>query len=665
MAKKQTPKAKHQQRKAAKKQKRTNQTGNQWWKDKTVIIPLLLIALVTFAVYIPALNNGLTNWDDDEYVTNNPYIRSLSMESIQMMFNTSVSVVSNYHPVTLLSLAFDYQLAASKTGEINPFPFHLTSVLLHVFNTIFVFLFVRMFTKGRIEIAAIVALLFGIHPMHVESVAWVAERKDVLYTFFMIPAFMTYLKYIEDGLSSGQKANWYALTFGLFTLSVLSKPAAVVFPVLLLLIDYFKNRPLRVKMLVEKIPFFILALIMGLMTVSVQSGEDAVGDFAYYTLAQRFMLASYGFITYLAKLVVPVHLCSFYPYPKMENGMPIIFMLAPFIVAALLGLAAWSHKRTKVGVFGLLFYAVSIALVLQFITVGDSLMNERYTYVPYIGIFMILGYGFSYVYRQTGASWANLKKGLIGLLAVYSLAMATLTVMRIPVWKSTFSLWTDVIEKFPERVPVAYNNRGNHYRTIKAYDKALADYDIAIKIRPKYDLAYNNKGNIYFSQQQDEQAIENYNKALEINPENIKTYVNRGASYTRLGKFGKAKQDFDKAIALDPNYPNTYLNRSVMQTTLDDYEGALQSYNAYLKLVPNSVDMLNARAVAYQHLQRFPESIKDFDLAIRYKPNMGMLYMNRSYSYNALGRKGKALQDAQKAQQLGAKVNPEYLEKLR
>ena len=279
--------------------KKSSQTENSdfFRNPKFWVIGILLL---TSMVYLPSLSNDFTNWDDQGYVLENKLLQDVSLEGLQEIIVTPIG--ANFHPVTMLSLALNYQISG-----LDPFSYHLFNLLLHLINTLLVFGFIYLLSEKKLEAAVIVALFFAIHPMHVESVAWIAERKDVLYTAFFMASLIYYVRFLDEG---NQKAYWWAFVF--FVLSLLSKPAAVVLPVVLILIDYLRNKNLLdTKLLVQKIPFFVLSLGMGWYTLRVQTDFGATAGEAIYSISEKVMFASHSIFIYLIKLFVPYGLSAF------------------------------------------------------------------------------------------------------------------------------------------------------------------------------------------------------------------------------------------------------------------------------------------------------------------------------------------------------------------
>ena len=349
---------------------------------------ITIIAICTFVTFQPALNNQfLKTWDDSVYVTGNNLINGLTVKHIKEMFSFHKelqTLTKNYHPLTTLSLAVNHQFAG-----LSPRSYYLTNILIHIFNAILVYLLIFLLSGRKIWGALLAGLLFAVHPMHVESVAWISERKDVLYSLFFISGLIVYYYYLKE-----KKIIYLVCVFILFFLSVLAKAMAVVFPLVLLLMDILLQRKWSFRIVVEKIPFFIISVFFGMLAIRIQS-EGAINEWQTFTLYQRIMHASYGFVSYLSSFFDPSHLSAFYPYPAInEHGqLPMIFSVSPFIFAFIIGLSIAclfvKNKLVKVFGFGMLFYFVTLALVLQFLSVGKAITADRYTYIPYIGLLFI------------------------------------------------------------------------------------------------------------------------------------------------------------------------------------------------------------------------------------------------------------------------------------
>lgn len=645
----------------------------QWWRQTNTVLWIGVVLVLTAIAYARSLGNDFINWDDPDYVYENELITSLSLENLKHIFTEPL--ISNYHPLSILSLAVDYAFSG-----IKPFGYHLSNYILHLFNVVLVFAFVRQLVleywrtatnagsnndeiatdnsiyQNQLQqrssiVALIVAALFAIHPLHVESVAWVSERKDMLYTLFMLPAFMCYMNYRRTG-STAQ----YVATLVFFLLSLLSKPSAVVFPMLLLSIDYLHHRTWSAKWITEKAPFFILSLIFGVITIKVQS-DTAIGEFAQYSLVQRVCFASYGFTMYIIKLFFPTNQSVLYPYP---TGLPPMFMVAPLFALGIVSATVWSSRFTRIAVFGVLFYFFNVALVLQFMSVGEAIMSERYTYMSYIGLFVILAMAYDYLSQKN----SSIRTVLLGIVVVVTLAFAYKTHDRLAVWKNSEALWTNVIDQYPNRIPTAHNNRGHHRRQNGRLQDALQDLSMSIQLHPKYHLAYVNRGNTYFSLGKNDEAMADYNKALELKPDYPESFGNRGSVYFQQQRYDLAMSDYNKAIELKKYYPDAYLNRAVTYSVLNKHDLAKTDYDTYIGMVSDNAKAWHWRGLACRNLKMLPQSLEDFNQAIKLDPKNGEFYLNRSYTHKDLGNIASALADVQKAQNLGQKVDATYLQSL-
>jgi len=306
-------------------------------KSQTAYIPhigVFIILIITFILYRPSLENEFTNWDDDDYVTENWIIRNPG--NIKRMIQTPVA--GNYHPLTMYSLALDWSLSSKQVRSLpddkkevaRARTFHTTNLILHLLNTALVFVFIWFLSGKRLWVSWVCSLFFGIHPMHVESVAWIAERKDVLYTFFYLISLIAYVWYRDK-----KKNLWLIICLFSFILSLASKPAAVMLPITLWAIDYFHNRKLDWKMIAEKVPFLILSLIVGVLTFKAQVRSDAVNYNQQYDFFEKLIFGSYGTLIYFVKLIFPINLSNLYPYPDQGKGLSILYYLAPIILLIL------------------------------------------------------------------------------------------------------------------------------------------------------------------------------------------------------------------------------------------------------------------------------------------------------------------------------------------
>ncbi|MGB1243575.1 MAG: hypothetical protein ACPG49_13690, partial [Chitinophagales bacterium] len=281
---------------------------------------LAVIVLGTFLVLSPALKNDFTNWDDNFYVLNNPIISSLSLDNIRAMFTQPIA--GNYHPLTILSLAFNH----SFSGTNSTFAYILTNLILHLLNVCLTFYFVYLLSDKKVVVAAIVALFFGIHPMHVESVVWISARKDVLYAFFFLLALLSYWYYLS-AKGTGEKRKWYALLLLSFLCALLSKPTTIVFPLVMALLYFYKTGWWNKRFVVSVLPFLIVSIGFAVLTYLTQKNSGAVEW--EHPLWQSPFFASYAFVFYIVKFVFPINLSAFYSFPNPNESLPVLYYFAP------------------------------------------------------------------------------------------------------------------------------------------------------------------------------------------------------------------------------------------------------------------------------------------------------------------------------------------------
>jgi len=614
------------------------------------------ILAVTFVVYLPSLGNGFINWDDNYYVTENPVMAQPNLHDL-----LTVPIGGNHHPLTMISLALNYRLSG-----LDPAPYHWLNLLLHLANTALVFLFVRKLSGGRLWTTIVTSVFFGIHPTHVESVAWISERKDVLYAFFYLIALIVYLRYLDT-----RRAPWLILALLAFVLSLASKPAAVVLPLTLLAIDYFRRRPWSPSVALEKAPFFAISIAAGILTLHAQRLAGATAASELFSPFKKVLFASYATAMYVVKMFVPVHLSAIYPHPPTTlRTLGPKFTIALAALVILLPTVVYLCRRVRVVLFGLAFFFINIFLVLQLFTIGGSIMADRYTYLPYIGLFFALAW---WLDESPGSVPGRLPlkpliAGILLLLFPFSLIQ---TWRRCHVWQNTETFWNDTIQKYPGQIVDAYNNRGYYYHSIKRNDEALADYDIALTLNSKVPRTWMNKGLVLAELGRSDSALICFNRALVLQPDRTDALNNRGGIRLRKGDLAGAVDDFSRAIALNANFWSSYANRAIAYFAMGEYEKSIADRRRVIELRPNNPTNyreLGSVAEALLRLNRPRDAIAEYGTAIQDAPRgderLAGYYLDRSRAWWALRDRSKALGDAQEAQRLGASVDPAYLREL-
>ena len=618
-----------------------------------------LVLLATFAAYLPLLRGGFTNYDDGLYILENPMIRNLDWGHFKELFSTIYR--NQYDPIAMLIMAIEVKVFGA-----TPAPLKAVSIFLHLANTLLVFQLIRQLFK-RFDYAIITAGLFALNTLQVESVAWLAASMKIgAYSLFFLSSLLAYVRYLKD-----KSRGWFGVSLFLFLLSCLCKEQAIVLPATLLAIDYVRDRRLLDRsVLLEKTPFFIVSVIFAVVTLSLSGKMQNEQMVNYYSAAERFLFACFSFVYYLLKLVLPVSLSAFYTYP-LKTAIPSYYYPTPILGVLMLG-ALWVFwkKRKRIIVFSMVFFVANIFLPLmsQVLSVRDTMMADRYAYIPAIGFFLLVAYAIGELLK-----WKpHLRTAIWIGLFTYCLLLAVLTWQRAHVWENSITLFTDVINKEQLEsgqktsfLGLAYNNRGVARKQAGERRGALEDFNEAINLNPIDSRPWLNRANLHFVAGEFDAALKDYTKSLELDSKNSEAYASRGAAYGAQNKFDLALNDLNRAIELDPTIADTFGNRALLYHDTKRFADELADIDRYLRLKPDDSEMIQMRALALMDLNRLPEAESEFNRAIRMSPSAGPWYLNRSRLYQRTGRKTQALDDAERAQSLGVSVDPQYLNSLR
>ena len=605
-------------------------------RNKKIAIGIILT--FTFLAYLPVLQADFVNWDDGDYAYDNAMIRSFS--NIGQILTTPVQ--GNYHPLTMLSLALNYFISGN-----DAWSYHLFNLIFHLINCVLVFRLAYSLSKNNIIVAYATALLFGIHPFHVESVAWVAERKDVLYGLFFVIGLHAYVKYVDT-----DSKKQYGLTLLFLVLSLLSKPAAVIFPVALFSIDLLRRRPVTMKLMVEKIPFFIFAAVIGILTYVAQ--EKAGATKSLFPFWQKTLFATYGIMMYTLKTILPFKFATFYAFPPINLPLPTAYFLSPVFSVALAGLFFYSLKRNRVVAFGILFFLINLLLVLQIVTVGGAVMADRYTYIPLIGLFFIGGW---YLSKYAKANFQKANRILIPL----GIVLAILTFRQASTWDNGASLWEHAIKTAPSAR--AYTNRGNLLLATNSYDSAFECFNNAVALNIYDNEALTARGNIYFNTNRDALAYADYKRALAVKPDYATALDNLGVIYISRNQLDSALDCFNRALVSVPNYKQAYRNRGYTLMQLKQHQASLTDFKKFLTYQPEDVEIVNLIGSNFRELGQVDSSLSYINKAIAMKP-LPDFYVNRANTYLKMNQVELAKQDALKAKNSGLIVDPKLMQQL-
>jgi len=520
----------------------------------------ILLCLIVPAVLFPVLKNGFVDWDDMQYVVLNRALRG-PWSGVFTFFP------GYYHPVTILTYKLEFALFG-----LNPLPYHFVSLALHVVNCVSVFYLFKML-GARPGAAFIGALLFGIHPAHVEPVAWISGRKELLWGMFSFWALIAYLRYINGG---GRKFTVYSLVF--FTLAVLSKPTALVFPFIILLADHYRGREFNARLLAEKVPYLLIAAV-GFMLSRSPSGF-LLGGGGGVSFLNAAASAAQSALFYARKFAAPRALSALYPALDLPLS-PGKYLIALFFAAVLIAAAFLISRRAGAEaplnegsekarapsagrkiIFGLGYFFVAAfpGLIL-------SPPADRYAYVPAAGLCFLYGEllsGFYGAARVNGGPPSGLRArfragAVVALAAAHFFILGASAFNRTFVWKDSLTLWEDVLSKYP--LYLAFYGRGNARQAAGQYAGALADFTRCLELCPGYWKALGNRGRTFAEIKRFDDAISDYGKAIELNPASPQLFLNRGNAYFFQGNWRMAVKDYDMALAIAPDFPQAAENR--------------------------------------------------------------------------------------------------------
>ena len=680
MAKEQAKGTKKKQATAIKPlpQKTTNKPKDQPQTNYYFPAAAALVTILTFVVFLPSLSLGFVNWDDPYNLTENETLKVFatqwSWSGVKEIFTTDV--IGNYNPLPVFTFAIEKYFFARNPLE-HPFVFHFNNVWMHVLCTLFVFL---IFTKlGMSRIAAIIgALLFGIHPMRVESVSWITERKDVLYGMFFLASLLAYIKYTT---SASSKTKWYVVALVLSVFSYFAKVQAVTLPLSMVAIDFFLKRNWKNPkiLLIEKMPWWILSLTFGFINIYFLGLNDSLNSsnaVVSHSFIDKLAIGAYSYAIYIMKWIFPYKMSPLYPYaPEVPVAAYICLVAVPI---ALAGFLFWAFRNQKTTlIFGWAFFTFNVMFLLQIVGAGQGFLADRFTYIAYIGLFFIMAKLYDWISVQKPASTLFLQIGF----GLYLAGFAYLTTQQQKIWQHGGTLWERVKIFYPNS-PLAWKQAANYYRDeAKDLAKAIENYKQAIALQPKDAFAYNDLAKAYtdssFSPNTPQQnrnellltALNTYNDAVKYDSiagqPDKKTageiLVNRGANYAILGNLDKALPDLNKGLEINPENLNGYANRAILYTQINRYDLSLKDRDAYIALNPDNPDIYYERGVCKINLGQTAASIADFDKAIALNNTKPVYYLGRAQANKLLGNVQAVSADISLAKQLGAQIPAELM----
>jgi tetratricopeptide (TPR) repeat protein len=556
---------------------------------------------------------GFLNYDDTTYVTENGAIQEgLTLDGFLWAFTTFEG--SNWHPVTWLSHMADIQFFG-----LEPAGHHLVNLLFHLANSVLLFHVLHRMTKAIWQ-SALVAALFAVHPLHVESVAWVAERKDLLGAFFGLLAVSAYVSYTER-----ESRKHYSALVMFFSLSLLSKPMLVTLPFVLLLLDFWPlqrlpptepaaaGRPARswravAPLIIEKIPLFLLAIASCGVTYFSQQMGGAVKSLQSFPLDVRLGSSLAAYAIYIKQTVLPLELAVLYPHP----GAPPTWQLV-LAATLLVTITGWVIRRAAAHPFlatGWFWYVGTLVPVIGIVQVGVQAHADRYTYLPSVGLFIMLAWGAPRLipqrsFRRAGF-WAFAALGLSFLII--------LTRIQVGYWKDSIRLYDHALSITRSNF-VIHNNRGDAFAKIGEDRRAIDDFSRAIEINPGYSQAYFNRGSVLARRGHYREAIDDFSRAIELHSGFAEAYYNRARLLARLGQTEQALRDLARAIEIDPRNAAAFYNRGTIYGGLGEDRKALADFNRAVEINPRHARAYHNRGVAHLRLGSERQAIEDIKRA--------------------------------------------------
>ena len=651
---------------------------------KLITVAAFLIVL-TLITYWQVKNYDFVNYDDDKYITQNQYVNTgLKLDNIKWAFQSTYA--SNWHPLTWLSLMVDAQLF-----DLNAGYYHLTNLFLHIMNTLLL-LFVLYKMTGTLGRSALVAALFALHPLHVESVAWVTERKDVLSMFFMLLTLWAYINYIKK-----PDYKRYLLIFAAFAMGLMSKPMLVTLPFVLLLLDYWPLQRFSLEtgesihsvlttkkataLIYEKIPLFFLTGLSIAFTVIAQRAEIEFMQSIPPLLRMENALVAY--CGYIFKMIWPVSLGVLYPHSAHIHLWKI--SLSAILLATVSGIAIYTIKKKPYIAVGWFWYLGTMIPVIGIVQVGVQSMADRYTYIPLIGLFIILAWSLFDALEKI--PYQKYISATISVIII--LLLMTLSWSQLKYWKNSYELFTHTLE-------VTENNYTIHCNLAVLLadqgDSKMAEFHYmeALKIKPDDKDTNMNYGNLLVRQGRLDEAAEQYINAIKNNPNYVEAYNSLGIAYVQRGDWQKAIEHFRMAVKINPDYPDaqnnlkmalmqkqvkesastkhsvdsgaeisTFSGRMMAGTSLmkkGNLEGAIQHFQEALNIEPENINAHVSMGLALGYKRNFDGAISHFRTAIKINPRIPEIYNSLAVALAYTGKTDAAIVQLKKALQ----INPRF-----
>jgi protein O-mannosyl-transferase len=598
----------------------------------------LAIAGCTLAAFWPLQNAAFINYDDNLYVFENRHLaHGFTWKNLQWAFTDYHT--GYWHPLTWLTLMVDYQLFGMNAGG-----YHWTNLLFHLANSLLLYGIFHRMTASPLK-SAVVAMFFALHPLHAESVAWISERKDVLSTFFFFLAVGAYIDYAE-------RKCWraYLAVLILFLLGLMSKPSLVVFPCVLLLLDYWplmRISALQTRSgedaaqspwslpLIDKIPLFLMSGIISFMTFRMADTMGGIISLDQVPFGQRLQNALISYALYLKKMVWPFDLAVFYPFPVSFPWEQVV--LSALVLSGLTGLVLCRIRSQPYLFVGWFWYLGVLFPTSGLFQAGEQGMADRYTYLSLIGIFWAVVWGAAELARRLRTP----KPYMIAAAILVIIPLLVLTRVQAEYWKDSISLFEHAL-RVTQGNYMAHNTYGLSLMNEGRVDEALQQYRKALALRPGYANAHNNIGLALMEKGQTVEAALHYREALRLVPQYPAAHINLGIALARQNDLRAATDHLQAALAIDSHNARAYNNLGIVLARSGDVEGAVRQFRAALDLNPHDADVHNNLGISLTEKRDFRGAVGHFSIALQLKPNDAAVHNNLGLCLANAGYPGKA-----------------------
>ena len=635
----------------------------------------MLLVLMTIAAHWPATRCDFINYDDDLYVTSNARVQNgLTLENVKWAFINPVN--SNWHPLTMMSHMLDCQMF-----NLKPWGHHLVNVLFHAFNAALVFLLLRQLSRASWR-SLLVAALFAVHPLHVESVAWISERKDVLSGLFGLLSLIFYTRYAQSGWRvEGRGSNAdravpslvtrhpsldYVAALLFFALGLMSKPMLVTWPFVMLLLDYWPLGRLRTtdyglqtsrslaslatrhtSLIFEKLPFFALAAAASYVTFTVQqhAGVLVAGEALPFSARVENALISYW--RYLGKLFWPTDLAVFYPHPG--HWPLLLVLLAGGLMLGITTLFVVGRRRYPFLLMGWLWFGGTLVPVIQLIQTGGHAMADRYAYIPSVGVLVLVVWGLYELTRHW--RYQAIALSLLGCAVI--VACLALSRQQLGYWLDSETLFRHALAVTQNNY-LAHNNLGDALDRKGNSDEAIKQFQEAIRLKPDFAEAHYNFGNVLDRRGQTDEAINQYQEAIRLKPEYAKAHNNLGLSLDRKGRTEEAIAQYQEAIRLKPDFAEADNNLGIALLRKNQLDEAISQFRGAIHLKPDYAEALCNLGTALAARGQFDEAIKNYRQALQINPNSFETLNNLAIALATKGQFDEAIENYRRAIQINS-----------